>query len=89
MTRRDVEAGRGRRGAGARLGRTPRDSGMSLVEIVVSVFLLGVTGVSMLSALTVTIAASRYERDHARAQVWLQSAIEELQAADRQGCDLG
>jgi type II secretory pathway pseudopilin PulG len=62
---------------------------MSLIEIVVSVLLLGTSGVSMLSALTATVAASKYERDHARAQVWLQSAIEELQAADRQGCDQG
>ena len=80
--------------AGLRRRRFPadtagRDRGMSLVEIVVSVLLLGTSGVSMLGALTVTVAASRYERDHARAQVWLQSAIEELQAADRQGCDLG
>jgi len=62
---------------------------MSLVEIVVSCFLLGTAGVSMLSALTATVSASKYERDHSRAQVWLQSAIEEVQAADRQGCDLG
>ncbi len=62
---------------------------MSLIEIVISVLLLGTSGVSMLGALTATVAATRYERDHARAQVWLQSAIEELQAADRQGCDQG
>jgi type II secretory pathway pseudopilin PulG len=62
---------------------------MSLVEILVSCLLLGTAGVSMLGALTATVAASRYERDHSRAQVWLQSAIEELQAAERHGCDQG
>jgi type II secretory pathway pseudopilin PulG len=66
-----------------------RDSGMSMVEIVVSILLLGTSGVSMLDALQATVHASKYERDHSRAQVWLQSAIEELQAAERQGCDQG
>jgi type II secretory pathway pseudopilin PulG len=67
----------------------PRDAGLSMIEIVVSVTLLGTGGVSMLGAMTATVTASAYERDHSRAQVWLQSAIEELQAADRQGCDQG
>jgi hypothetical protein len=55
----------------------------------VSVVLLGLGGASTLNALGSSVLSSRLERDHSRAQVWLQSAIEVLQAKEREGCDQG
>lgn len=58
-------------------GRQP-DSGLSLVEILVSVVLLGTVGVALLASLQATILGSRVGRDHAQAHEWLQSATEVL-----------
>lgn len=63
------------------------DRGASLVEILVSIVLIGTVMISVLGALQISIIGSRVERDHARAHQWLQSAIGVLQAAPRVSCD--
>lgn len=58
---------------------TPRrDSGMSYVEILVAIVLIGTAVVGSLAAIRATIIGSQVERDHARAHQWLQSASEVL-----------
>ena len=54
------------------------DSGISLIEILVSIVLLGTVGVALLASLQATIFGSRLGRDHAQAHEWLQSATEVL-----------
>jgi len=51
-----------------------QDEGMTFIEVLVSVVLLGTAGLAVLAALQVSVLGSRIERDHARAQQWLQSA---------------
>ena len=63
---------------GARRTAEGADRGLSLVEILVAITLMGTVGVSVLVALQVTIIGSRIERDHARAHQWLQSSTEVL-----------
>ena len=70
-------------------GRDPakvRDAGASLIEILVSVVLLGTVVVGVLGALQISIVGTRIERDHAKAYQWLQSAQGVLQASERVGC---
>lgn len=64
-----------------------RDRGVSLIEILISVVLLGTVVVAVLGALQMSIVGTRLERDHAKAYQWLQSANGVLQAAERVGCD--
>lgn len=68
---------------------TRRDSGASLIEILIAVVLLGLVVVSVLGALRMSVMGTRIERDHAKAYQWLQSATGVLHAADRVGCDSG
>jgi prepilin-type N-terminal cleavage/methylation domain-containing protein len=64
------------------------DRGVSLIEILVAITLMGTLGVSVLAALQVTIIGSRLERDHARAHQWLQSSTEVLvNDIDWRSCD--
>lgn len=63
-----------------------RDTGLSFVEILVTIVLLGIVGVAALAALRMTVIGTRIERDHSRAYQWLQSADGVLQEADRVGC---
>ncbi len=73
---------------GARRTVEGADSGLSLVEILVAITLMGTVGVSVLVALQVTIIGSRLERDHARAHQWLQSSTEVLvNDIDWKSCD--
>ncbi len=64
-----------------------QDRGVSLVEILVSIVLIGTVMVAVLGALQISVTGSRIERDHARAHQWLQSAIGAVQSADRVPCD--
>lgn len=50
------------------------DRGSSFIEILVAVVLLGIVVVGVLAALRTTVIATKLERDHAKAQQWLQSA---------------
>lgn len=71
------------------IARTQRDSGLSLVEIIIAVVLLGSVVVATVQALGVTVEGTRLSRDRAKAHQWLQSATGVLRAVPRVGCDLG
>ena len=65
------------------------DGGFSLIEILVAVVLLGSGAAAVFAGLGSATLGTRLDRDHSRAQAWLQSATEILQAAEREGCDQG
>lgn len=65
----------------------PRDHGASLIELLVAIVLLGTVVGAVLTAASTTIIGSRIERDHAKAQQWLQAAIGVIEAIDFQSCD--
>jgi type II secretory pathway pseudopilin PulG len=54
------------------------DSGASLIEILISIAILGTVGLAVLTGLNAAVTGSRIERDHSRAHEWLQSATEIL-----------
>ncbi len=64
-----------------------RDLGTSLIEILIAIVLIGTAVGATMSALRVTVMASAVERDHARAQQWLQSASGALRETDYVPCD--
>jgi type II secretory pathway pseudopilin PulG len=66
--------------------RAVRDHGTTLIELLISIVLLGIGVVGMLQNLTVTISASATERDHANAHAWLQSASDVLYGIERVDC---
>ena len=63
-----------------------RDRGISLVEILVSIVLLGTAITALLTTLRVTIDASALDRDHANAHAWLQTAADVLYGEPREDC---
>ena len=69
------------------LGRARRDSGATLIEIVISVVLLGMVLTVVLGASQMSVIGTRLERDHSKSYQWLQSATGVLHAADRVSCD--
>lgn len=55
--------------------RNPRrDHGSTFIEILISVVLMGTAVIAVLAAVRVTVIGSAIERDHSKAQAWLQSA---------------
>ena len=64
-----------------------RDGGASLVEILVAITLMGTVVAAVLSSVFVTVKATAYERDHAKAQQWLQAAIGVIEAVQFSACD--
>lgn len=66
--------------------RTRRDRGVTFIEILVAIVLLGTVGIGVLTAMRASVIGTRIERDHARAFQWLQSADGVLQGTDRVGC---
>lgn len=58
--------------------RRSSDAGVSLIEILIAVVILGTVGAAVMTGLRTTVIASATERDHARAHQWLQSATEVL-----------
>lgn len=69
--------------------RASTDCGATLIEILVSIVLLGTTVVAVLAATHMSVIGTRIERDHAKAYQWLQSANGVLQAAERISCEAG
>jgi type II secretory pathway pseudopilin PulG len=63
-----------------------RDSGVTLIEILISIVLLGLVVGAMLTTLVVTVSASATERDHANAHAWLQTASDVLYGLERHDC---
>ena len=64
-----------------------RDTGATLIEIIIGVVLLGMVLTVVLGASQTSIIGTRLERDHAKSYQWLQSANGVLQAAERVSCD--
>jgi Tfp pilus assembly protein PilV len=67
--------------------RSEPDRGSSLIEILISVVLLGTVVLATLGATFSSVVGTRVARDHAKAYQWLQSAGGVLQASERAGCD--
>jgi prepilin-type N-terminal cleavage/methylation domain-containing protein len=64
-----------------------RDRGLTFIEVLVAIVLLGTAVVAVLAATRATIIGSTTERDHAKAHQWLQSAIGVIEAIDFANCD--
>lgn len=70
-----------------RVGETPRDTGATLIEIIVAIVIMGTIIVGTMSLLTTTIGATRTNRDHSNAHAWLQTASDMLYARELERCD--
>jgi type II secretory pathway pseudopilin PulG len=64
-----------------------RDAGVTLIEIVIAVVLLGSVVVSTMSLLLGTINGTTLNRDHANAHAWMQTAADMLYARELERCD--
>ncbi len=71
----------------ASAARPQRDSGTTLVEILVSIVLIGTAVVATLGALRISVIGGTIHRDHANAHAWLQSASDVLYASEKEDCD--
>jgi prepilin-type N-terminal cleavage/methylation domain-containing protein len=67
-------------------GLAPRDRGLSLIEVLIAIVLMGTVVVAVVGLLQVTISASGTDRDHSNAHAWLQSAADVLYARELQSC---
>jgi len=67
--------------------RRSGDRGFSMVEMLIGIALLSTVVVAVITAVGVTVKTTAYERDHAKAQQWLQAAIGVIEAVDFQSCD--
>ena len=61
-------------------GRQLRDRGFSLIEVLISIVLMGLVIGATVSLLQVTISASGTDRDHSNAHAWLQTGADVLYA---------
>ena len=62
------------------------DAGLSLLEIVIAIALMGVTVTTVVASLRLSVQESRTDEDRATAAVWLQAASDEIYAAERVPC---
>jgi hypothetical protein len=76
-----------RRGTSTTARRRARDRGLTFVEVLVSIVLLGTTVIGVLAATRATVIGSRIERDHSKAQQWLQSAVGVIERTDFADCN--
>ncbi|MEY2958345.1 MAG: hypothetical protein RLZZ01_913 [Actinomycetota bacterium] len=63
------------------------DRGDTLIEVMITIVLLGTVVAATLTALSATVAGTRLERDRSVAQLWLQSASEFLRESAVQDCN--
>ena len=66
---------------------SPRDDGLTLIEVIVAVMLMGLVVASTMTLLVGVISASGLNRDHANAHAWLQTAADMLYASELDRCD--
>ncbi|MDW3215413.1 MAG: hypothetical protein R8G01_15535 [Ilumatobacteraceae bacterium] len=76
----------------ARAGRVrhhprPRDGGVTIIEILIAVVLIGGVIAGTMATLRATTIAGTLHRDHSNAHGWLQSASDILYAAPKVSCD--
>ncbi len=62
---------------------------MTLIEVLVSVMLLGTVVVSTLGVLRISVLGGTVHRDHANAHAWLQSASDVVYATTKVDCSTG
>jgi prepilin-type N-terminal cleavage/methylation domain-containing protein len=74
------------RRASPRAERRSSDAGLSLIEILVTIVLMGIGVTAILGALQVSTRASAIDQDHAVAFAWLQSASDDLYNTPRESC---
>jgi prepilin-type N-terminal cleavage/methylation domain-containing protein len=67
--------------------RRSNDSGVTLIEMLVTIVLLGVAVTAILGAVRTTTLASAIDEDHAIGFTWLQAASDEIYRAPRRPCD--
>lgn len=65
-----------------------RDAGVSLIEVLVAIVLLGMVVTTILVSLRASTKASAIDRDHAIAFSWLQAASDEIYRGSRVPCDV-
>lgn len=63
-----------------------RDSGVSLLEVLIAITLIGVAVTSIIVAVQVTATASGIDEDHANSFSWLQAASDEIYRIPRLSC---
>lgn len=63
------------------------DEGVSFIELLVSIVLLGTAVVAALTAVRMTVIGSAIERDHSKAQQWLQSAVGVIEGENFADCN--
>lgn len=64
-----------------------RDRGLTFIELLVALVLISTAMVAILTAVRATVIGTRVERDHSKAQQWLQSAVGVIEAQDFASCD--
>lgn len=64
-----------------------RDDGVSLIEVLVAIVLIGTVVTAILVSLRTSTKASAIDRDHAIAFSWLQAASDEIYRQPRVPCD--
>lgn len=62
------------------------DPGLSLIEILIALVLIGAAGSAGLVTLRTSVTASAINRDHANAHAWLQTASDVLYGEPRGDC---
>jgi Tfp pilus assembly protein PilV len=67
-------------------GSPRRDRGVTFIELLVAIVLLGTTVVAVLAAVRATVTASNIDTDHAKAYAWLQAASDAVYNVDRRPC---
>ena len=73
-------------GESRRVDSSGRDAGVTIIEVVMSVMLLGIIVATVLPGLATTIRASATDRDHANAHAWLQTGADMLYARELITC---
>ena len=67
--------------------RPRRDTGFTLIEILIALVLLGGVIAGTMATLRATTIGGEIHRDHTRAHAWLQSASDMLYAAPKIACN--
>ncbi len=63
-----------------------RDAGVSFIEVLVAIVLLGTVVIATLTGLHAAIIGTQVDEDHARAYAWLQAASDEIYDAAYLAC---